>query len=209
MFLPPEDRPRSKDGIHHSTDAPQGFAGDEFSLPDIKMGRGIVSGRDPLVRMIGGTIESVFQTEIGIANPRVLDHLTVMCVRCCRMEEWYSIRTLHGDRAESVTEMLEVAEELARTPGGRPARTTYQKLGDFILFGTMIPGWSQYMRKHNSPDVLLSLQMVGSEAYGKAALQEVPDADEESELLHSLSQDFAIVSHGMERVGKELAAIAG
>ncbi|MBI5863032.1 MAG: hypothetical protein HZB38_00695 [Planctomycetes bacterium] len=94
-------------------------------------------GRDhPLRKLFGGIIEHVFQTELGICNPRVTDYLADLLADFVHVDRIYNLHDVDG------TKLCEISESAASTRLGavvddaRRRQVVNRFIGDFSLFWT-------------------------------------------------------------------------
>ena len=79
--------------------------------------------RDTLRRFFAGISEQTFQTQLGVADPPLIDYISDLLVRFVRSDAVYKIRSLTGQPLAQVTAMLAEAEERvgeARRDVGKP-----------------------------------------------------------------------------------------
>src|SRR5690606_12276343 len=89
----------------------------------------IETGQHALRRMFFASIENIFQTELGIADPTLTDYLAELLCRFVRFDAIHGIRDTEGRRLVEVAEMLVEAEYRS----GGPRREIYRHIGDFTL----------------------------------------------------------------------------
>ena len=155
----------------------------------------------PRVEMIrqffSGMTEYAFCTELGVADPKLIDYLSEMLVRFVHNDSIYSIRSARGKRLEQVTEML--AE--AQTRRGEERRHIHRHIGDFTLFWTgLYPEVAKRLQKKNKSDRLLDYSAQGKRAYSIAS--KIPIAKEvaSAEVLRRLSDQYEMCAYGLSEV---------
>ena len=108
-----------------------------------------------------GMAEYTFQTQLGVADPPLLDYVSHLLTRFVRSDEIYPIRNLSGKPLRGVAEMLAEAQERV----GFARREVHRHIGDYTLFWTGIypeaihrlqadPGrinWSTTARREKEP----------------------------------------------------------
>ncbi len=152
-------------------------------------------------RFFAGATEQAFMTELGVADPPLIDYLTEMINRFISTNNIYSVRGLRGERLTQVTDMLVEAE--ARQ--GLAKRTLHRHIGDFTLFWTgLFPDVADRLRKENQKDSLVDFQSLGKRSY--AAASQIPVAKEPtpSDLLERLSDEFELCVYGLGEVRKAM-----
>ena len=88
----------------------------------------------PLRRMFAGLAEHAFFSQLGVADPPLIDYLSSLLTRFIHHDEVYRLR---GDSGRPLTELAEMVVEAEKLPaGGRVRREYYRHIGDFALFWT-------------------------------------------------------------------------
>src|SRR3954451_21281478 len=86
----------------------------------------------PLRRMFAGITEHTFLTTLGVADPPLVDYLSLLLSRFVSADEVYRLRDTAGRTLTELVDMLLEAQKLP--PEGRTAREVYRHAGDFALF---------------------------------------------------------------------------
>jgi len=88
----------------------------------------------PLRRYFSGLAEHAFVDSLGMADPHLIDYLSLLLARFVHMNDHIRLRTPDADRTlEQVADML---LEAAALPAGRTCREVHRHIGDFTLFWT-------------------------------------------------------------------------
>src|SRR5207253_1639385 len=105
-----------------------------------------------------------FQSALGIADPQLVDYLSVLLSRFVHVDTIYRLRNAQGKRLEEVAEMLLDAEALPQ--GGRTRREYHRHIGDFTLFWTgVFPEGVARLRVVFSKDHLIDYTEQGKRSY--------------------------------------------
>ena len=88
----------------------------------------------PLRRLFAGVTEVTFQTQLGVADPNLIDYLSALLSRFVHVDVLHRLRNAAGRRLDQVADM--VAEAVDLPPEGRTAREMHRHIGDFALFWT-------------------------------------------------------------------------
>ena len=88
----------------------------------------------PVRRYFSGLTEHAFIESLGLADPPLIDYLSILLSRFVHMDTIYKLRSSTGQRLEEVADMLMEVEELP--PEGRTSREMHRHIGDFTLFWT-------------------------------------------------------------------------
>lgn len=160
----------------------------------------ILSGEDQLKRLFAGLIENTFHTEIGIADPSLVDYLTELLLRFVRHDAVFRVRDPRGRRLEEVTGMLAEAEQSA----DRPRREIHRHIGDFTLFWSGVyPEGLKSLRGYDRPDHLIDYREQGKRSYLIASTFEQEPYAEEAPILRKLSDMFDLATKGLSNVRRE------
>jgi hypothetical protein len=160
-------------------------------------------------RFFAGITEQAFMTELGVADPPLIDYVTGLLWRFVRSDDVYSVRTPRGERLTQVADML--AEAQARE--GLAKRQLLRHVGDFTLFWTgLFPEVADRIRKAGGKDALLNYRELGKHSYRVAAQIPAPPtaavtADDDraptaAELLQRLSAEYELCVYGLGEVRK-------
>ncbi len=150
-------------------------------------------------RFFAGVTEQAFMTELGVADPPLIDYLSDLLSRFIRSDDIYAVRSVRGERITQVADML--AEAHARR--GPAKRNLHRHIGDFTLFWTgLFPEIGERIRKTGGKDALLDYCQLGKQSYAVAAHIPVEREFAPSELLERLSAEFDLCVYGLGEVRK-------
>lgn len=167
----------------------------------------IERGSDTLRRMFAGLTEQVFQVDLGIADPALIDYVSALLVRFVSTD---ALAAQPGPGAQrrrltSVTEMLLEAQRHDQ----EPRRRLLRQVGDFTLFWEGVyPEALPRLQAPEKPDHLLDYRESGKWSY-RLASQLGEDAFEgESRVLRFLSDEFELCTDGLSRVRQTWETLA-
>lgn len=155
---------------------------------------------DSLDRLFTALTEQTFQSDLGMADPPLIDYLSRLLMRFIRADALYRVRDVEGNCLRDVVAMLEEAE--ARQ--AKPQREAYRHIGDFTLFWTgLFPEALSRRKGRNSPDRLLDYCAQGKRSYYIASTFDEEPYREEAAVLRRLSDDFELCMIGLQQVRTE------
>ncbi|MGL4512818.1 MAG: hypothetical protein ACRCT8_06980 [Lacipirellulaceae bacterium] len=162
-------------------------------------------------RFFAGITEQAFMTELGVADPPLIDYVAGMLWRFVRADDVYGVRGVRGERLTQVADML--AEAQSRE--GLARRRLLRHIGDFTLFWTgVFPEVAERLRKTGAKDALLDYRELGKRSYRIAAQIPAPPthpstpstddarAPTAAELLERLSAEYELCVYGLGEVRK-------
>ncbi len=154
-----------------------------------------------LCRYFAGIAEYTFQTQLGVADPALLDYVSHLLTRFVRSDEIYPIRNLSGKRLRGVAEMLAEAEERV----GSARREVHRHIGDYTLFWTGVyPEAIQRLQSDSRADRLVDYCTEGKKAYRIASTIETEESEHDTTssnaVLERLSEEFELVAYGLREV---------
>jgi hypothetical protein len=154
-----------------------------------------------LDRFFSGIAEYVFQAELGVADPPLVDYVSDLVCRCLRIDVLYRIRTADGRPISQVADM--VAE--AQRRHGRARRDIHRHIGDFTLFWLgFYPEMLRKLRQTPRKDSLVDYWAQGKHAYRLAStIRSEPQDQPPSEVLRRLSDHFELCAQGLRLVRRE------
>jgi hypothetical protein len=158
----------------------------------------------PLRRTFAGLAEHAFFSDLGVADPPLIDYLSALLARFIHNDEVYRLRGLSG---RPLTELAEMVVEAERLPAGGTARRDYYRhIGDFALFWTgLFPEAVGRQRSRDSKDALVSYTAQGKRGYLLTSrMEEERHHDAEAELFRRLSEQFEVCAVGLRKVREEL-----
>ncbi|HWL92264.1 MAG TPA: hypothetical protein VNT79_01915 [Phycisphaerae bacterium] len=155
-----------------------------------------------LHRWFAGLVEASFQTEIGIAEPSVLDYLTDLLTEFVHVER---INLLSDGRS-----VEEVAAALSAVQIGGPAsdevrrRDFHRHIGDFTLFWTGVyPENLRRMHRRGAKDDLIDFFDQGKRSYAIASHLSTGNSEPPADVLKQLSDQFEYCVYGLGLVRKQ------
>lgn len=154
----------------------------------------------PLRRYFSGLTEQTFMTTLGMADPGVIDYISLLLSRFVHID---AIHRLHagGRSFEQVADMLIEAEAI---PEGRTAREVHRHIGDFTLFWTgLYPETLKRLRSVIHKDHFIDYCEQGKRSYYIASTYENDPYRDEAPVLRRLSQQFELCAYGLGQVRKE------
>ncbi len=165
----------------------------------------LLAGDDVLRRLFAGVTEQTFETELGIADPPLVEYLVELLLRFLRQDSIYGIRDTTGHRLTEVVDMVYEAEHRQ----ARPRRAIHRHVGDFTLFFLgLYPEHLPRLQAADRKDHLLDYTRQGKQSYRIAASYADDDESrEEAPVLRHLSEEFELCSEGLHRVRRELALL--
>ena len=152
--------------------------------------------------MFAGITEQTFMETLGMADPRLIDYLSVLLSRFVHIDAIFSLRSTTGKRLDEVADML--IEAGALPSGGKTCREVHRHIGDFTLFWTGVyPDALKRLRSSMSKDQFIDYCEQGKRSYYIASTYEDEPYQEESRVLRRLSEQFELCSYGLGQVRKE------
>ncbi|TWT87402.1 hypothetical protein Mal64_29410 [Pseudobythopirellula maris] len=150
-------------------------------------------------RFFAGLTEQAFMTELGVADPPLVDYVSGLLVRFLRSDDIYSVRSVRGERLTQVADML--AEAMARR--GQAKRQLLRHVGDFTLFWTgLYPEIADRIRKAGMKDMLIDYREQGKHSYATASKIPVERESAPSDVLERLADEFELCAYGLGEVRK-------
>lgn len=159
------------------------------------------SSSSTLHRYFAGMAEYVFQSQLGVADPPIVDYVSELLLRFVRSESLHRVRSLTGQPLTEVAEML--IEANARV--GTARRSVHRHIGDFTLFWAGV--YPEALREMQSPskkDHFIDYCSQGKRAYLIASRIEVEEENEApAPILERLSQQFELCAYGLREMRRE------
>lgn len=154
-----------------------------------------------LWRYFAGLAEYVFQGELGVADPQLVDYVSCLLMRFVRSEALHKVRNPIGQPLTEVAEML--VEANARI--GNARRDVLRHVGDFTLFWAGVyPEMLRAMQAPEKKDHFIDYCSQGKRAYLIASSIATDDEqDAPAEILERLSCDFDLCAYGLREVRRE------
>ena len=153
-------------------------------------------------RFFAGITEFAFQTQLGVADPPLVDYITDMLVRFIRHDSIYKLRDSQGKPLTGVVEMLTEAGQRV----GDAKREVHQHIGDYTLFWAgLYPESLPKKQASAGRDRLIDYCEQGKRAYWIASTiatsKETDDAS--GKVFERLSCEFELCAYGLREVRAE------
>ena len=153
-----------------------------------------------LRRFFTGLTEHAFVSQLGVADPPLVDYVASLLVRFLRNDTVYRLRDLTGKRLEEVAGMMLEGQERI----GEARRQLHQHVGDFTLFWTgLYPESLRQMQDKERKDYFLDYCEQGKRAYYIASTISGDEEDGKNEVLRRLSHEFEMCVYGLGEVRRE------
>jgi hypothetical protein len=157
-----------------------------------------VSATHPLVRLFRGLTESTFESELGIADPDLVDYVSDLLARFVPSEGIWKIR---GSDGRPLTEVAAMLAEAEASGDETRRRDCHRHVGDFTLFWTGVyPEALAGRRSLSCADSLIDFQQQGKRSYYLASTF---DHGAAAPVLRRLSVEFELCAFGLSRVRRE------
>lgn len=155
----------------------------------------------PLRRYFSGLTEQTFLTALGVADPGLLDYLSLLLSRFIHLDVLHRLHSATGKTLEEVADMVMEAEAL---PLGRTRREVHRHIGDYTLFWTGVyPEALKKLRSALRKDHFIDYCEQGKRSYYIASTFEEDPYREEAPVLRRLSEQFELCAYGLSQVRKE------
>lgn len=156
----------------------------------------------PLRRYFNGVTEHAFMADLGLADPGMVDYLSLLLSRFVHIDTIYKLSDASGKSLEEVADMLMRVEEMPAE--GRTRREVYRHIGDFTLFWTgLYPEQLKRLRSVLRKDHFIDYCEQGKRSYYLASTYEDEPYREEAPVLRRLSEKFELCAYGLQQVRKE------
>jgi aminopeptidase N len=156
----------------------------------------------PLRRLFAGLTEQTFVSTLGVADPTLVDYLSLLLARFIHLDAVHRFKNADGKRLEEVIEMILEAEALP--PAGRTRREYHRHIGDFTLFWTGVyPEALHKLRSALTKDSFVNYCEQGKRSYYIASTFEDDPYREEAKVLRRLSSEFELCAYGLTQVRRE------
>ena len=154
-----------------------------------------------LQRYFTGLAESVFESQLGVADVTLVDYISSLLIRFVRIDMVHRVRNLSGRPMTEVAEML--FEANARI--GTARREVHRHIGDFTLFWAGVyPEALRELRSPSRKDHFIDYCAQGKRAYFIAStIDSDEDTDVPSDVLERLSEKFEMCAYGLREVRRE------
>lgn len=154
-----------------------------------------------LQKFFAGLAEYVFESQLGVADPPMIDYVADMLTRFVRSDTIHRIRNLTGRPIQEVAEMLLEANQRM----GSAKREIHRHIGDFTLFWTGVyPEALREMQNASKRDHFVDYCAQGKRAYMIAStIDAEPESSAPGEVLQRLSCHFEMCAYGLREVRRE------
>jgi len=151
-------------------------------------------------RYFAGLAENTFQTQLGIADPLLIDYVSDLLLRFIRSDSIHKFRGITGRPLMSVSEMA--VEATARL--GTAKRDLHRHIGDFTLFWAGVFPEALRQRANDNEHPFESYCSFGKQSYLIASTI-VSDKEDEppASVLECLSESFELCAYGLREVRRE------
>jgi hypothetical protein len=155
----------------------------------------------PLRRYFSGLTEHAFVDNLGMADPRLIDYLSLLLARFVHMNDHLRLKVGADRTIEQVADMLVEASAL---PAGRTCREVHRHIGDFTLFWTGVyPEALKRLRSLLRKDHFIDYCEQGKRSYWIASTYDGDAYADEAPVLRRLSEQFELCAWGLSQVRKE------
>jgi hypothetical protein len=152
--------------------------------------------------LFAGLTEQTFSSTLGVADPPLVDYLSLLLSRFVHLDGIFRLRDAQGKRLSEVVDMLLEAEALP--PEARTRREYHRHIGDFTLFWTGVyPEALRRLQSKLNKDHFLDYCAQGKRSYFIASTFEEDPYREEAPVLRRLSEEFELCAYGLTQVRKE------
>ena len=150
-----------------------------------------------LLRYFSGLAEQTFETELGVADPSLIDYIADLLARFSDSAAIIGPRNPLGRPLRGVTDMLIEAE----TRSGEGKLVAHRHIGDYTLFWTGVyPESLPRVQTRQAADAMFDFAELGKRSYHLASQL---GASEESDVLERLSVQFELCQTGLQALRRE------
>jgi hypothetical protein len=156
----------------------------------------------PLRRYFSGITENAFVSTLGVADPALVDYLSLLLSRFIHVD---ALHRLQADSGKDLAEVADMLMEVEAFPAeGRTSREVHRHIGDYTLFWTgLYPEALKKLRSILRRDHFVDYCEQGKRSYYIASTFETDPYREEAPVLRRLSEQFEICAYGLSQVRKE------
>ncbi len=167
----------------------------------------IVPVYHPLRTLFAGLTEQAFVSQMGIADPPLVDYITDLLARFLHVDQVFRLRDTAG---RPISELALMAMEAEKLPAaGRTRREYHRHIGDFALYYTgLFPEAVNRFQHFPSRDHLVNFTRLGKRSYQLASEADSEHFREESAVLQRLGHDFELCTLGLREVRHEWEELA-
>jgi hypothetical protein len=156
----------------------------------------------PLRRFFSGLAEHTFAADLGVADPPLIDYLSLLLSRFVHVDAIHRLKVGAGTKLPEVADMLLEAEGLPQA--GRTSREVYRHIGDYTLFWTgLYPEALKRLRSVMHKDHFIDYCAQGKRSYYLASTYEDEPYRAEAPVLRRLSEQFEVCAYGLSQLRKE------
>ena len=156
----------------------------------------------PLRRYFSGLAEQTFITDLGLADPPLIDYLSLLLSRFIHVDALRRLAVGTGRDLPEVADMLLEAEAYPKE--GRTSREVHRHIGDYTLFWTgLYPEALKRLRSVLRKDHFIDYCEQGKRSYYIASTFDEEPYTEQASVLRRLSEGFELVAYGLNRVRRE------
>lgn len=161
----------------------------------------------PLRRLFAGLTEHALLSNLGVADPPLIDYLSGLLTRFIHADAVFRLRDGAG---KPITELVAMACEADRLPeDGRTRREYHRHVGDFALFWTgLFPEAAHRLQHGPFRDQVVGMTTLGKRSYGIAGGFDRPPFTDEAPVLRRLGEQFELCAYGLREVRREWEEIA-
>ena len=161
----------------------------------------------PLRRMFAGLTEHAFLSNLGVADPPLIDYLSGLLTRFVHTDCVFRLRDGAG---HALTELAVMATEADKLPAdGRARREYHRHVGDFALFWSgLFPEAVNRIQHGPCRDHVIGFTTLGKRSYGIAGQFERPPFADEAPVLRRLGEQFELCAYGLREVRREWEEMA-
>src|ERR1700676_621310 len=155
----------------------------------------------PLRRYFAGLTEQTFMDALGVADPGLVDYLSLLLSRFVHID---ALHRLHADSGKTLEEVADMLMEAEAMPAGRTSREVHRHIGDFTLFWTgVFPEALKRLRSSLHKDHFIDYCEQANLSYKIASTFADEPFKEEACVLRRLSDQFEMCAFGLTQVRKE------
>jgi hypothetical protein len=156
----------------------------------------------PLRRYFSGLAEQTFGADLGVADPPLIDYLSLLLSRFIHVDALHRQWLGSGKELPEVADMLLEAEGLPRE--GRTNREIHRHIGDYTLFWTgLYPEALKRLRSVLRKDHFIDYCEQGKRSYYLASTFADEPYRDEAPVLRRLSEQFEVCAFGLSQLRKE------
>lgn len=156
---------------------------------------------NPVRRFFAGISENIFEVELGVVDPPLIDYVSDLLFRFIRTDALLRIRSLSGRPIAEVTEMVGEASQRV----GDARREVHRHIGDFTLFWTGV--YPESLRELQGPakkDQFVDYCNQGKRAYHIAStIATENEGNAPNQVLERLSDHFEMCAYGLREIRRE------